>query len=1033
LLGFDILDELAADEAAAAATMRAADGTSALLVVPWGVPLDPMWRRAVVEGTRRGTAWCVIFNGTHLRLVHAGRLHSRRYSEFDLDLAVDDEPAALALRTMFAADRLTSPPGQPSAVDVLVAGSDREGTAVCRTLGQGVLDASTHIVQALMNRRNVPDVHDAFEQALTIVYRMLFLFFAEARALVPLWHPVYRRSYSMEALRERALERSPFAFWETVRALTRLAHAGCRAGDLRITAFNGRLFAPARTPLVDRRDLDDEAARRSVVALATRAAPDGGAREPISYRDLGVEQLGAVYETLLDYAPHVEVPSAPGPRQLPVAVSLRSGSGRRKATGTFYTPGAIVDSVVRRTLGPLVEQRAPDDILRLRVLDPSMGSGAFLVSACAFLAEAYERALADHGRHVPGELGPAERSAIKRTIAERCLYGVDLNPTAVQLARLSLWLATLAADRPLSFFDHHLQVGDSLVGAWVSDLARAPRGRRPTTEPGPLVALLDMGDAMRHVVPVRFSLSVDPNDTPAQVRAKERELAQLTSPDTPLARWKRVANVWCARWFRPDLADLGGAFASLADTILNGRGALSASATQPMLERAEATAAERRFFHWELEFPEVFFDADGRRASAAGFDAVVGNPPWDMVRADPRLDAGRGGQGSSDAFGVRFTRESGAYTAQSDGHANRYQMFVERAIALTRPGGRLGLVVPAGLISDQGSARLRRLLFSRCAVDGIVGFENRRAIFPIHRGVRFLLLSATAGLPTTSFGCRLGEIDPAVLDGADETERSWYRVHVSPSMLRTISGDGLAVPDLRSPVDVTIAERAAALFAPLGHADGWQACFGRELNATTDNDAFRPAGRGLPVVEGRHVAPFRVETSRAEASISVREAERRLGQRFHHARLGYRDVASPSNRLTLIAAVLPAMCVSTHTVFCLRTRLSSTAMWFLCGMFNSLLVNYLVRQRVTSHVTTAIVERLPIPTAIQAGTAYREIAAIARLVARRTDADAFARLNARVARLYQLTSGEWAHVVASFPLVDEGDRALACAAFERRH
>src|SRR4029078_4192718 len=145
-----------------------------------------------------------------------------------------------------------------------------------------------------------------FKQALTIVYRVIFLLFAEARALVPVWHPVYRASYSLDGLRA-AVDRPPGAagLWDTLRAIARLAHAGCRAGDLRVAPFNGRLFAPGRTPLAERRDLDDEAARRAILALSTRPAPDRSGRERIAHRGVGVEQLGAVYEALLEYEPRV--------------------------------------------------------------------------------------------------------------------------------------------------------------------------------------------------------------------------------------------------------------------------------------------------------------------------------------------------------------------------------------------------------------------------------------------------------------------------------------------------------------------------------------------------------------------------------------------------------------------------------------------------------------------------------------------------------------------------------------------------------
>ena len=152
-------------------------------------------------------------------------------------------------------------------------------------------------------------------------------------------------------------------------------------------------------------------------------------------------------------------------------------------------------------------------------------------------------------------------------------------------------------------------------------------------------------------------------------------------------------------------------------------------------------------------------------------------------------------------------------------------------------------------------------------------------------------------------------------------------------------------------------------FPPLGDASGWSARFGRELNASDDRGAFRPPRHGLPVVEGKHVVPFQVALDSVRYTIAAADARRLLrSDRHERPRLAYRDVASATNRLTLIAAVLPAGCVSTHTVFCLRTPLPPRAQHFLCGLFNSLVVNYLVRLRVTTHVTTATVEQLPIPT-----------------------------------------------------------------------
>src|SRR5262249_2913672 len=205
--------------------------------------------------------------------------------------------------------------------------------------------------------------------------------------------------------------------------------------------------------------------------------------------------------------------------------------------------------------------------------------------------------------------------------------------------------------------------------------------------------------------------------------------------------------------------------------------------------------------------------------------------------------------------------------------------------------------------------------------------------------------------------------------------------------------------------------------------------FSRELNATDDRDVIRPAGRGWPVVQGKHVEPFRIALPRSARSIAATDARSRLGERADRSRLAYRDVASATNRLTLIAAILPPRGVSTHTVFCGRQAIPLREQHTLCGFFNSLVVNYLVRLRVTTHVTTAIVEQLLIPAPGDAPAACREIGALARLLARRHDPSVFATLNARVARVYQLTREEFEHVLGTFPLVDANDRAAALRAF----
>jgi len=492
-----------------------------------------------------------------------------------------------------------------------------------------------------------------------------------------------------------------------------------------------------------------------------------------------------------------------------------------------------------------------------------------------------------------------------------------------------------------------------------------------------------------------------------------------------LSRWKRIADVWCASWLSIEDAEPlpPTAFHALADHVLGNRGPLPAHIAARYLERAEAMANARRLFHWELEFPEVFFDAHGHRLARQGFDAMIGNPPWDMLRADAGGSDARARTRRRNTPVLRFIRNGGMYRSSSSGHTNLYQLFTERAIALLRPGGRLGLVLPSGLATDHGSAALRRRLLQECDVDALVGLDNERGVFAIHRSVKFLLTTATKGSSTQSIACRFGESDVTALDGEKDgvALSDWFHVSLTPALIERLSGDALTIPELRTPLDVTVAERAAALFPPLASDAGWSGHFGRELNATDDRPHF---GRtGLPIVEGKHIEPFRVRADRCEHHIHPSQAARLLDRhRYERPRLAYRDVASATNKTTLIAAILPPGCVSTHTLFCLRTTVRLSLQYFLCGLFNSLIVNYLVRTRVTTHVTTAAVERLPIPPPGYSSSAQREVAALARRLSRRDDRSAWIRLQVLAAGLYQLAPVEFAHVLGTFPLIAKEDR-----------
>ena len=849
-----------------------------------------------------------------------------------------------------------------------VDGSDAYGRRVCRALREGVGDALGTFTAAVADapgRR--ADLQACYADALTAVYRTLFLLFAEARQLVPMWHPVYRRGYSIDALRTRLAEsRSPRGTWAALQAIARLAHAGAEAGDLHVTPFNGRLFAPARAPLLDHLALDDGCVARALEALCFTRAGHGDGRQRIAYAELGVEELGSVYESLLDLEPVARTARTRVTATAP-AIHLRpSASAARKTTGTFYTPRALADTLVRDTLAPLVEGRSPEQILSLRVLDPAMGSGAFLVSAGRFLAAEWERALKATGRRHGGRPVGADRAETRRLIASRCLFGVDRNPMAVQLAQLSLWLATLAANRPLSFLDHHLVAGNSLVGASPLDvLARPPaRGRRPAPLPLELVVRVvgcaRVGHARGDTTSRRRH-----DDSADVVHGKEAALAARCQ-DPGLASWKAACDLWCVGWMP------GGPDRHLYHALLDrclGRSAIVTRALDAAREQLRSRARAIGCFHWPLEFPEVFLDEEGRPRPDGGFDAVVGNPPWEMLRADGRRDAAAAGEGEAL---VRFARDSASIPGRAGDTPISFSCSSSARSTLTRPGGRIGLIVPASLLTDEGSEPLRRGLIGANQLDTVTVFDNRRGLFPIHRSVRFATFTAARSGRTAAIRCRFGVTDTARVDATPQ-------VTLTPGLVELLSGPGLAIPHLPAPADLRLVE--ALTLAHPALADE-RAGTSRSVASSTRPTTATACGRvpepgDLPVIEGRHLSPFRVDVPAGCGMPTPAAVRARLGGRGRRDRfrLAYRDVASATNRTTLIAAIVPARTVTVHTVFCLQSRLALDAQRVLCALLNSYPANYLVRRRVTTHVTASIIGRLPVPLVTRASPLFDELSA----------------------------------------------------------
>jgi hypothetical protein len=488
-------------------------------------------------------------------------------------------------------------------------------------------------------------------------------------------------------------------------------------------------------------------------------------------------------------------------------------------------------------------------------------------------------------------------------------------------------------------------------------------------------------------------------------------------------------SLWCARWFWPSTARIlsPAELRALIDSILRGDRTLSLEHLRRRLDETSTVATNQRLFHWPLEFPDVF-ESTGS-GSAGGFDVVIGNPPWEMLR---REEGGTDTTHRRDV--VRFIRESGLYPSCDRGHVNLYQPFLERSLRLARRGGRIGLVLPWGLATDDGAAPLRKQLLDTTAVDTLVGFDNSRGLFPIHRGLRFMVVASTRGGQTERlrghFGVTTAEALDRLPDRDDPLDRSAAQsVVITRGQLHRIGGSAVRWPDLRRASDLGFLEHMYSTFPAVGSHESWKARFGRELNATEARSRF--TSEGLPVLEGKHIRRFHTAGA-SQHRISRREALRLLRDgRFNLPRLGYRDVSGVANSRSLIASVIPAGVLTTHTVLCLRTNIADEPRHFLCGVFNSFVLNAVVRLLMGGHLTTGLVEGLPVP-AWTASPRQRSIALLAETIAQRGDEpETCASLEAQVARLYDLDEGMFAAVVDGFPLVPVDERKAALAAFGR--
>ena len=793
--------------------------------------------------------WGILTNGGVWRLYdYRARPRASGYFEAELPelLEPGNEGRLRLFQLLLHRDSFTLKEGATSSfLEHALAEGKRYEEQVAQDLSGVVFESAfPKLVEALADAAG-EDLPRVRQSALIFLYRLLFVLYAEDRNLLPVNDLRYDdyglRKRVRDDIARRMADGDVYSsvasnYYDRLVNLFRIIDKG--DPSIGLPPYNGGLFASDAAPLLERVRLPDATIAPIVYDLSHAQKKRGGDKRFVNYRDMSVQQLGSIYERLLEKEP---VRGDDG------TISIRPNPYARKDSGSFFTPQELVDLIVDRTLKPLAEERLKafeekaaqlksdrrpkahrkaellkldpaEAVLNLKVLDPAMGSGHFLVTAVDFLSD-YIAELIEYVPAVPewldgGYVSPlvervatvrreilrraeeanwvldeaqlTDQAIIRRMVLKRCIYGVDKNRLTVELAKVSLWLHSFTVGAPLSFLDHHLRVGDSLIGLRVTE-GMADLRRLSSLFTGSAIAaaeaatdgmllIEEMADA--DVTEVRESVALfeGVQETTAELRGLLDFLCGLRWLTTRKKKRERDA-------FEAPLKETLGQHLEDGYALLaKGPDAVAAKMStdeksawtkfKRIWQEARSIADREGFLHWEVAFPGVWRSWQNVRPEG-GFDAVIGNPPWDRIklqevewfatrareialaptaaarraairqlrkRGDTLADDFDDAKARADTLSHLF-RTSGHYPLLGRGDINLYSLFVERAMNLIKSSGFVGLLTPSGIYADKNAAHFFRLISTKGQVKSLFDFENKKIFFKdIHASQKFCAL-----------------------------------------------------------------------------------------------------------------------------------------------------------------------------------------------------------------------------------------------------------------------------------------------------
>lgn len=951
-----------------------------------------------------------------------------------------------------------------------------------------------------------------YENSVVLLFRLLFVvYFEDKNHELLARHPFYKR-YSLghifQSLPAQPEGRSKLH--DGVYALKQLFEMLDEgAEDIDIPLFNGGLFDPQRAPLLLQPKIFDNATLRELLEKLLFKTNRGTTLFDTrrDFKNMSVTHLGRIYEGLLEFrfekavetAVYLEYESAATKgktveayfdaydtalirkekgfkalREISVKkgdVYLKSASNSRKTSASYYTPASLSQPLVKAAVEQALASAGQQGkaLMDLKLLDNACGSGHFLVEALNYLTDlALDRLdtdadlrqlvdqesakIAEQLKFLNLDYEPDDAQILKRALLKRCIFGVDLNPFAVELARLSLWMDSFIFGTPLSFIEHHVQHGNALMGASVQEFI-SYNAVEVAQNDFFVENLSARFDELRTVMQELDAM----RDTTAQEVEQSKQLWK-SSIAPKLKLLSRALSFICTR--RALLAEGDKAACeklSKTPNLVNELFDESKTKTAA-LRQVEACAQKYHFFHYEVAFPEAFA---GERK---GFDIIVGNPPWDKTKfADtdffPQHHSNYRSLKNSEKAAVQarllesphiaaayesalafhdaaneYYKDKAVFPLNKGfGDGNLFRLFVERNLGLLKPGGNLSYVLPSALMFEEGSTGLRKHIFARGQLRFFYSFENNKGIFPdVHRSYKFAMMQVVNTAPSAD----TPPIDTAfyVLDAAD-LQRPETHVAYPLATVKALSPEHWGLLELRDGTDLPILQKCYTAFPAL--SDEWLD-FRRELHMTDDKDLFieQPTPGLLPLYEGKMIWQYShvfeqpqywLDASAFDARMKSKELHRmaqdlglpkaavaqhgaavRYDREF--VRLAFREVARDTDERTLIFGLLPTDCGLGHTLFANAAKtyvlnesgtldvqaVSSLRLLFAMAWFNSVPMDWLARFVIQIHVSLTYLYRLPVPqpsdAEILANADYAALAKNALLLTLAASWDDFAEL-----------------------------------------